>query len=169
VEGGESALAQQLGDRGREDHFPLGRLGLERCVHALAGELPVDADHTGLVVDVGPGEPERLADPQAGVGEQLEQRSVGTGVVEQPGEVAAFEDRDLAGAAVGLLGGFEFGDGVVGQPAAADGVAADLVERDQGHAARGRRELALVRPRPVGDAIDGQVTQLERPERPACR
>src|SRR5712691_8507929 len=39
----------------------------------VPGELGVDADQPGLVVDVGPGEAERFADPQAGVGEELEQ------------------------------------------------------------------------------------------------
>jgi hypothetical protein len=70
----------------------------------------MDADQARLVVDVGPGQPERLADPQAGVGEQLEQRPIGAGVVEQTPEVVTFEDRDLPGRAAGLLGRFEFGD-----------------------------------------------------------
>jgi hypothetical protein len=39
----------------------------------VAGELVVDADQSGLVVDVGPSEAERFADPKAGVGEELEQ------------------------------------------------------------------------------------------------
>jgi hypothetical protein len=43
-------------------------------VDALTGELAVDADEAVVVVDVGPGESERFADPQAGVGEELERR-----------------------------------------------------------------------------------------------
>jgi hypothetical protein len=60
-------------------------------------------------------------------------------VGEEAGQLVAFEDRDRLGCPVGFLGGFEFGDRVVGQPAAADGVAADLVERDQDDAGGGRR------------------------------
>jgi hypothetical protein len=43
-------------------------------VEAFPGELAVNADQAVLVVHVGPAEPERLADAQAGVGEELEQR-----------------------------------------------------------------------------------------------
>ena len=50
-------------------------------------------------------------------------------MVEQPGEIRPFQDRDLPGGTAGLLGGFELGDRIVGQPIATDGVAADLVER----------------------------------------
>jgi hypothetical protein len=46
---------------------------LSGACFALAGELPVDADQASLVVDVGSGETERFADPQARVGEELEQ------------------------------------------------------------------------------------------------
>jgi hypothetical protein len=52
-------------------------------VFAVAGELAVDAAQAGLVVDVGPGEAERFADPQSCVGEELEQWPVtGAGVFE---------------------------------------------------------------------------------------
>jgi hypothetical protein len=64
-------------------------------VFAVAGELAVDVDQAFVVVDVGPGEAERFAESQAGEREQLEQRSVRKRVVEQAGEVVAFEDRDL--------------------------------------------------------------------------
>jgi hypothetical protein len=37
-------------------------------VFAVAGELAVDADQSDLVIDVGPGEAEHFADPQARVG-----------------------------------------------------------------------------------------------------
>jgi len=49
-------------------------------------------------------------------------------VVEQTPEVVTFEDRDLPGRAAGLLGRFELPDAVASEPAAADGVAADLVQ-----------------------------------------
>jgi hypothetical protein len=41
-------------------------------VLAVAVELAVDADQPGVEVDVGPGEAERFADTQTGVGEELE-------------------------------------------------------------------------------------------------
>jgi hypothetical protein len=47
---------------------------------AVAGELAVHADQAGGVVDVGPGEAECFADPEAGVGEELEQQPVAAGV-----------------------------------------------------------------------------------------
>ena len=49
-----------------EDHFAFACFGFERRVFALAGELAVDADEPVVVVDVGPGEAERFADPRAG-------------------------------------------------------------------------------------------------------
>ena len=70
---GEPAFAQALGERRGEDHLASAGFGLERGVFAVAGELAVDADQAGLVVDVGPGEAERFANPQPCVGEQLEQ------------------------------------------------------------------------------------------------
>ena len=72
----EPAFAQPLGERRGEDHLASAGFGLERGVVAVAGELPVDTDQSGLVVDVSPGEAERFADPEAAVGEELEQRSV---------------------------------------------------------------------------------------------
>jgi hypothetical protein len=69
----EPAFAQALGERQGEDELAASGFGLERRVFAVAGELAVDADQSRLVVDVGPGEPERFADPEAGVGEELEQ------------------------------------------------------------------------------------------------
>ena len=69
---------------------------------AAAGELAVDADQPGVVVDVGPGEAERFADPEAGVGEELEQEAVAAGVVEQLGELVGFEDRDAFAASSGV-------------------------------------------------------------------
>jgi hypothetical protein len=77
-----------------------------------------------------PGEAERFADAEAGVGEELEQESVRASAVEQLSELVGFEDRDALGCPVWLLGGFEFGDWIVREPAAADGVAADLAERN---------------------------------------
>ena len=127
---------------------------------AVAGELAVDADQAVVVVDVGPGEAERFADAQAAVGEELEQRPVGAGVIEKAGEFVAFEDRDVLGPPARFLGGFELGDGVVGEPAASDREAADLVERDQHDPRGGRREYTLVRLRPGGDAIHRQLAQL---------
>src|SRR5712691_662332 len=76
----------------------------------VPGELGVDADQPGLVVDVGPGEAERFADPQAGVGEELEQWPLRAGGGEEAGELVAFEDRDALGCPARLLAGFEAGD-----------------------------------------------------------
>ena len=65
-----------------------------------------------------------------------------------------------------VFAGFELGDAVVGEPAAADGEAPDLVERDQHDVRGGRREGALVRLRPGGDPIHGQVAELAVTDRP---
>jgi hypothetical protein len=92
---------------------------------------------------IGPGEAERFADTQADVDEELEQRPARPGVGEEAGELLAFEDRDLLRRPVGLLARFEIADGVLGEPAATDGEAADPVERDQDDTRRGRRERAL--------------------------
>jgi hypothetical protein len=62
-------------------------------VHPPPGELTVNADDAGLVVDVGPGEPERFPDPQPGVGEELKQEPVGARVVEELPDLVGFEDR----------------------------------------------------------------------------
>jgi hypothetical protein len=145
VRGGEPAFAQELRDRGGEDDLPPTCLGLERRVLALAGELAVDADQPGVEVDVGPVQAERFADTQPGVGEELKQRSARSGVGQEAGELLAFKDRDLLRGPVGLLARFEPADRFLGQPATADGEAADLVERDQDDTRRGRRERALVR------------------------
>jgi hypothetical protein len=64
---------------------------------------------------------------RAGVSEELEQQSVVAGVFEQGGELLGFEDGSLFGRPVRFLGWFELADGVAGEPAAADAVAADLV------------------------------------------
>ena len=58
---------------------------------ALPGELLADAEHAGVGVHVAPAQPERLADAKPGVGEELEQRPVDAGVVEQPPELVRFE------------------------------------------------------------------------------
>jgi hypothetical protein len=73
VAAGEPVLTQAPGEGGGENDLASASFGLERGVFAVAGELAVDADQSGLVVDVGPGEAERFADPEAGVGEELEQ------------------------------------------------------------------------------------------------
>jgi hypothetical protein len=52
--------------------MPLACLGFQRRVEALAGELTVDVNQSGVEVNVCPTESERLPDPQAGVGEELE-------------------------------------------------------------------------------------------------
>jgi hypothetical protein len=66
---------------------------------------------------------------------------------------------------VWLLGGFEFGDWIVREPAAADGVAADLAERNQRDDRSGRGEGAFVRGRPRGDPIDAQIAQPDGAKR----
>ena len=68
----EPVFAEKLGDGGGEDHLPLACLGLQGRVEALAGELTMDVNQSGVEVDVCPTESERLADPQAGVGKELE-------------------------------------------------------------------------------------------------
>jgi hypothetical protein len=133
---GEPALSQKLADRERQDDFAPACLGLERAVYALRGELAADADYPGLVVDVSPGQPERLADAQAGVGKKLEQRPARAGVGKEAGEFVAFEDRCRLGRPVRLLGGFELSDRVICKPASANGKAADLVDGDPRRVAR---------------------------------
>jgi hypothetical protein len=142
---GESVLAQAPGERGGENDLAPSCLGLERRVFALAGELAVDADQAVGVVDVGPGQAERFADPQTAVSEELEQESVVAGVFERGGELLGLEDRRLFRRPVRLLGRFELGDRIRREPATADGVAADLAERYQGDYRGGRGECALVR------------------------
>jgi hypothetical protein len=95
------------------------------------------------VIDVGPYEAERFADPEAGVGEDLEQQPVRACVFEQEGELLGFEDRDLFGRPVRLLGRFELADGIAGEPAAADGVAADLVQLESNAPPGGRSVFGL--------------------------
>jgi hypothetical protein len=102
----------------------------------VAVELAVDADQSGVEVDVAPDEAEGFADAQAGVGEEVEEESVGTGVCEQEGELVGFEDGRSLREPARLLRRFELRDRVIGKPAAADGEAADgeaadLAERDQ--------------------------------------
>jgi hypothetical protein len=93
VAAGEPLLAQAPGERRGEDDLAPSCLGLEPGVFTAAGELPVDADQSGLVVDVGPGEAECLPDARAGVREELEQQPVGACVFEQLRELVGFEDR----------------------------------------------------------------------------
>jgi hypothetical protein len=57
---------------------------------------------------------------------------------------------------------FELADRVAGELAAADGVAADLVEYDQRDYGRGRGERPFIRLRPSRDAVYAQVAQLDR-------
>jgi hypothetical protein len=59
----EPAFAQALVQRAGEDHLASAGFGLERGVFTMAGELPMDTDQAGLVVDVRPGEAERFAHP----------------------------------------------------------------------------------------------------------
>jgi hypothetical protein len=103
------------------------------------------------------------------VSEELEQESVVAGVFEQGGELLGFEDRRLLRCPVRFLGGFELGDRICGEPAAADGEAADLTERYQGDDGSGGGERALVRRRPARDAVDAELAQLDRGERPLVR
>ena len=112
---------------------------------ALARQLAVDADQPRVEVDVGPRQVERFADPQACVGEELKQRSAWPGVSEEAGEIVAFEDRHLLRRPAGLLTWFELRNRVLGEPAATDGEAADLVERDQDDVGGCWRERSLVR------------------------
>jgi hypothetical protein len=76
VRGGEPMLAQLFGDRGGEHNLASAAWSLEGAVYAVAGELAVDANHAGVVDEIGPSEAERFDDPEAGVGEELEQRPV---------------------------------------------------------------------------------------------
>jgi hypothetical protein len=139
-------------------------------VYAVAGELAVDANHAGVVDEIGPSEAERFADPEAGVGEELEQRPVALRRAGQHlGELLAFEDRDLLRCPVGFLAGFELGDGVGGDPAAAHGEAEDLAEGQQRKVGRGGGERALVGHRPVGDVVAADVSQLARSDWPFGR
>ena len=80
---------------GAEDHLALrgGRLQLIRG--AAAGELLADVEQTRVEVDVAPAEPERLADAEPRVGEELEEDAVRAGVADEPAEVALAQDADL--------------------------------------------------------------------------
>jgi hypothetical protein len=114
---GEPVVAQESHDgRGEFDLAPTG-LGLERAVLPIAGQLPMDAHDAASVIDVGPDQTQTLADAQPGVGQQLEQRPVRPGVVEDAGEVIAFEHGHPAGPPAGL---FEQTDRIDAQPAAPD-------------------------------------------------
>jgi hypothetical protein len=103
VAAGEPVLAQAPDERRGEDHIPPSRHGLELRVLARAGELPVNADQPVLEVDVRPGEAQRLADPQAGVGEKLEQHPAGAGMFEEEDDLLAFEDRSGHGVEKGAF------------------------------------------------------------------
>ena len=65
VAASEPVLTQAPGERRGENDLAPSCLGLERRVFALAEELAVDADQPVVVVDVGPSESERFADPGA--------------------------------------------------------------------------------------------------------
>ena len=52
-------------------------------------------EQTRVEVDVAPAEPERLADAEPRVGEELEEDAVRAGVADEPAEVALAQDADL--------------------------------------------------------------------------
>ena len=92
-----------------------------------------------------PAEAECFADTEACVGEQLEQRlPAGVCGREHATKLVAFEDGDLDGRPEGFLARFELADGVGGEPATANGEAADLVERDQDDQGCGGGECLFV-------------------------
>jgi hypothetical protein len=64
----------------------------------------------------------------AGVGEELEQRPSSSGVGEEAGELATFEDCDVLGCLARLFARFELADPVGGEPATAHTEAADPSE-----------------------------------------
>ena len=66
-------LAEHLHERGGEDHLALGGGGLQLLRGAPAGELLADTEQARVEVDVAPAEPERLADAEPRVGEELEE------------------------------------------------------------------------------------------------
>lgn len=52
-------------------------------MHPVARQLAMmDAQQSGVEVDIGLAQPEQLAHPEAGVGQHLQQRSMGAGTVE---------------------------------------------------------------------------------------
>lgn len=77
----------------------------------------MNTDEAGVVVDVDPGVPEGLPDPQPRLGEELEQRPPGAGVVEQEGELLALERGHGARPPVGFSAASSFATGLSsGQP-----------------------------------------------------
>lgn len=88
--------------RGEHDVASCGQ-GLEQRVAPAAVELEVHMDDAAFEDDVGPAQVERLADPQARVRVKAEREAEQPGVVEQPGEVIPFEDRDMLRRPVRLL------------------------------------------------------------------
>jgi hypothetical protein len=77
----------------------------------------VHTDDVPLVVHVRPGQPERFADPQPGVGQNLEQRSMGARAVQHLRQIAPFEDADAPRSPARLLARLQSGHGVGRQPA----------------------------------------------------
>ena len=125
-------LAEQLADAGGEHGLASAGGSLQCCVVVVAVELAVDADQLLFMVDICPGEAEGLADAEAGVGEELEQGPVAGGAGgEDERELLAFQDRDRLGLPAWFLAAFKLRDGVAGEPTAADGEGANLVQRDQ--------------------------------------
>ena len=84
---------------------------------------------------------------------------------EERGEVVAVEDADALGVPAWLLAGFEGSDRVVGDPAPPDGVAADEAEGGERDHGRRRRERALIRLRPGGNSVWGEIAELHLPDR----
>jgi hypothetical protein len=77
------------------DLAPAG-LGLEWAEGPISGQLLLDTEDPGIHVDIPPQAAQRLADPHAGEGDQLEQRPVAASVVEHLGEVLARQRGDPA-------------------------------------------------------------------------
>jgi hypothetical protein len=91
---GDPLLPEEPANRRGEEYLTVGGFRLEPGMLVVARELTVDTEDAPLVVHVRPGQPERFADPQPRVGQNLEQRSMGARAVQHLGQIAPFEDAD---------------------------------------------------------------------------
>ncbi|MEJ7696430.1 MAG: hypothetical protein WKF78_07410 [Candidatus Limnocylindrales bacterium] len=70
-------------------------LSLQGSERPVPGELLVDGEDGVVEVDIGPGQPETLADAQLGVRQEREQRPVGPRLVEDRRKVPPVESQGL--------------------------------------------------------------------------
>jgi hypothetical protein len=93
---------------------------------AVRAKLLFDVHHTGGEINVTPAQANRFADPQAGIGHALEHRTKGSGVLEEPHQLAVVKHRRRPAWAGGSFVTFQPAHGVVVDPALPFRIPTDL-------------------------------------------